>query len=137
MSRYYNNLCFCNALLANSILNGLSVKLIYKIVFLKNKCLRPFVKIIVNVSNFLTRYRTIVFFKEEKNLSGLLIEKKLSVSKATCPESVFKTVQIILWEAPVIKTFLNVIIILIKENKKKLTLCQRNEQRLYEFGSIQ
>ena len=41
--------------------------------FLKNTRLRPLRKINVNVSNFLTRYRTIVFFKEEKNLSGLLI----------------------------------------------------------------
>ena len=30
--------------------------------------------------------------------------------------------------------FLNVIIILIKENKKKLTLCQRNEQTLQEIN---
>ena len=71
---------------------------------MKNTLLRPLVKITINVSNFLTRYRTIVFFKEEKNLSGLLIKKKLSVSKATCPESVFKTVQIILWETPVTKS---------------------------------
>ena len=70
------------------------MKPIYKIVFLKNRRLRPLVKIIINVSNFLTKYRTIVFFKEEKNLSGLLIGKKFSVSKATCPESVFKTVQV-------------------------------------------
>ena len=80
--------------------------------FLKNKRLRPLVKIIINVSNFLTRYRKIVFFKEENNLSGLLVGKKFSVSKATCPESVFKTVQIILWETPVIKSsregFINV-----------------------------
>ena len=44
--------------------------------FLKNTRVRPLVKITINVSNFLTRYRTIVFFKEEKNLSGLLIYKK-------------------------------------------------------------
>ena len=83
-----------------------------KFVFLKNKRLRRIVKIIINVSNLLTRYRTIVFFKEEKNLSGLLIGKKISVSRATCPESVFKTAQIILWETPVIKSsrevFINV-----------------------------
>ena len=40
----------------------------------------------------------------EKNLSGLLYKKKLSASKATCPESIFKTVQIILWETPVTKS---------------------------------
>ena len=90
-------------MLSNSMLNGLSVKLIYKIFFLKNTCIRPLVKITINVSNFLTGYRPIVFFKEEKNLSGLLIKKKLSVSKATYPEWVFKTVQIILWETPVTK----------------------------------
>ena len=101
---YYNNLFFCKALLANSIINGLSVKLIYKIVFLKNTRLCPLVKITIHLSNFLTRNRTIVFFKEEENLSGLLIKKKLSVSKATCPQSVFKTVQIILWETPVTKS---------------------------------
>ena len=50
------------------------MKLIFKIVFLKNKRFRPLVKIIISVSNFLNRYRTIVFFKEEKNFSGLLIE---------------------------------------------------------------
>ena len=34
--------------------------------------------------------------------------------------------------------FLNlIIIILMKENKKKLPLCQRNEQNFYEYGSIQ
>ena len=83
-----------------------------KFFFLKNRRLRPLVKIIINFSNFLTRYRTIVFFKEEKNLSGLLTGKKFSVSRATCPELVFKTVQIILWETPVIKSsrevFINV-----------------------------
>ena len=77
-------------MLENSVLNGLSVKLTYKIVFLKNKRLRPLVKIIIRIA-----YR-----------------KKFSVSKATCPESVFKTVQIILWETPVIKSsrevFINV-----------------------------
>ena len=75
----------------------------YRQFFLKNTCLRPLVKITINVSNFLIMYRTIIFFKEEKNLSGLLI-KKLSVSKARCPESVFKTVQIILWETPVTRS---------------------------------
>ena len=64
---------FTNNKLANLVLNGLSVELIYKIVFLENTRLRPLVKITINVSNFLTMYRTIVFFKEEKNLSGLLI----------------------------------------------------------------
>ena len=83
-------------MLADSVLNGLSVKLIYKIAFLKNTRLCPLVKIAINISNFLTRYGIIVFFKEEENLSGLPIKKKLSVSKATCHESVFKTVQIIL-----------------------------------------
>ena len=29
--------------------------------------------------------------------------------------------------------FLNLIIILIKENKNKLTLCQRNEQNFYKY----
>ena len=55
------------------MLNGLSMKLIYKIVFLKNTRLRPLVKITINVSKFFTRYRTIVFFKEEKIISRLLI----------------------------------------------------------------
>ena len=87
---YYNILCLWNALLANSVLNELSVKLIYKIVFLKNKRLRPLVKIIINVSNFLTRYRTIVFFKEEKNLSGLLIEKNFRSAKPHVPSRFLK-----------------------------------------------
>ena len=38
-------------MLANSMLKGLSVKLIYNIVFLKNIRLRPLVKITINVSN--------------------------------------------------------------------------------------
>ena len=49
--------------------------------FLKNTRLRPLVKITIIVSNFLTRCRTIVFFKEEKNLSGLLIYKKKIVGQ--------------------------------------------------------
>ena len=36
----------------------------------KNRSFRPLVRITTTVSNFLTRYRTIVFFKEENNLSG-------------------------------------------------------------------
>ena len=44
----------------------------------------------LKLSNFLTRYRTIVFFKEEKNLSGFLYKKKLPASKAKCPESVLE-----------------------------------------------
>ena len=90
------------------MLNGLSVNLIYKIVFLKNTRMRPLVKITINVSKFFTRYRRIVFFKEEKNLSRLLILKKFLVSKATCLVSVFKTVQIIPSETPVNKVFTTV-----------------------------
>ena len=58
----------------------------------KNTRSSTLVKITTAVSNFLTRYRTIAFFKEEKNISGSHYKKKISVSKATCPESVFKTV---------------------------------------------
>ena len=88
--RYYNKVCFCNALLANSMLNGLSVKLIYKIVSLKNTRLRPLVKITTYVSNFLTRYRTTVFFKEEKNLSGLLVKKNCQSAKPQVPPQFLK-----------------------------------------------
>ena len=81
--RYYNKL-------ANSVLNGLSVKLIYKIVFLKNTRLRPLVKITINVSNFLTRYRTIVLFQEERNISGLLYEKNCQPAKPHVPSRFLK-----------------------------------------------
>ena len=33
-------------------------------------CFRPLVRITTNVLNFLTRHRTIVFFKKEKDLLG-------------------------------------------------------------------
>ena len=45
--------------------------------FLKNTRLRPLVKITINVSNFLTRYRTIVFFKEEKISQDCFYIKKI------------------------------------------------------------
>ena len=77
-------------LLANSVLNGLSVKQIYKIVFLKNTRLLPLVKITINVSNFLNRYRTIVFFQKEKNLSGLLHKKNCQAAKPHVPSRFLK-----------------------------------------------
>ena len=48
----------------------MSIKLIYKIFLLKNTRFHPLVRITITVSNSLTRYRTIVFFNEGKNLSG-------------------------------------------------------------------
>ena len=97
-------------------------------------------KIFINVSNFLTWYRTIAFFKEEKNLSGLLIGKKLSVSKATCPESVFKTVQIILWETPVTKysqkVFINVNRVRVLPLRTNLASFFNNKIKRKKFRSV-
>ena len=45
--------------------------------FLRNTLLRPLVKITINVSNYLTRYRTIVFFKEEKKPLRIAYIKKI------------------------------------------------------------
>ena len=43
----------------------------------------------------------IILAYRKRTSQNCLYKKKLSVSKATCPESVFKAVQIILWETPV------------------------------------
>ena len=48
-------------------------KRIENMAYQKRKDDRPLVKININVSKFFTRYRTIVFFKEEKKLLRLLI----------------------------------------------------------------
>ena len=80
-----------------------SVKWIVREADIQNRFLEKYkpsssLEITINVSNFLTRYRTIVFFKEEKNLSGFLYkEKKEIVSQQSHMSRVgFKTVQIIL-----------------------------------------
>ena len=57
---------------------------------MKNTRLRPLVKITINLSNFLTRYMTIVFFKEEKNLSGLLIKKHCQSANPHAPSRFLK-----------------------------------------------
>ena len=58
--------------------------------FLKNTRLHPLVKITINVSNFLTRYRTIVLFQEERNISGLLYEKNCQPAKPHVPSRFLK-----------------------------------------------
>ena len=76
-------------MLANSIENGLSVKLIYNIFFIKNTHFRPFVRITISVSNFLARFRTVVFFKEEKNHRIAFIKKTVHYTPApTAPTEI-------------------------------------------------